>query len=403
MKLISRIVLPAVLLLSSCLHAEQTLLLAKAADVTKDVASTTAFARPVVRESGDMLLEHALNDYHHYYSRACDVKLFDFILSPVYKHERVIDGSGMYNMYGGFMQAQLSLGDFYLRANTQFGYYNEEFKDKDGKEVEFTNADVKDALKDTSFDDVNLKAGYDFFFCGDDHIGFYALGGIPVNRKDASVAATLSNDTITFKAMPWMYEVRMGTGNYRIGGGLNAAFTLVDCDDHHLAWLSDTQYTYALKTDVAKITGCGAELKYTPGNTLNFFNALHYACGCYNFELGSVFATTFGEKWSIDCAECKYPEKYGETNFAPALAKLNAKNMTVAFKAQPYLAFSYNTCVCDCPLTVGLGAGYDYNKLHDNCTEVSYPEYEHYPEHCATHKPDAFQGVTAWGTVALSF
>lgn len=338
----------------------------------------------VVRDSAGVIsnFEHSLFDYHHYYlNPSCDRKWFDVEAVPFYTHLKSIetdaaktaypdDKTGAKTQFGGALfQAQLNICDFYIRANTMVANVKSSFESVYGDQY-------KDLEKYsfTGVDDVTLKLGYDWFFCNDDHhAGLYMLGGFPVNNVDvATTPAELATQT---------YTDRLGVYSYRVGAGVNTAFTLYTCDNDRLTWHADVQYAYAFPKTVleTKLAGYpeGIKTKYTPGQFVNGWTALHYAFCNWGVELGSSFGTMFDEKFFVDTDSKKTEE-----------AKLGR---TVSFFAQPYFAAAYNTTICENPFTVGLGIGYEYDKMHD------------LPNNNEVRKYDAFQGVNVWGNLTYSF
>ncbi len=353
--------------------------------------------RQFLVEPGNLVIEHALWDYHHYYPKTCDLKFLDLSINPIFKHWKAIDGDATINTYGAFIQGQLNFGDLWLRVNTIFGDVKQKHTSGDKENSHF------------GVDDVLLKGGYDFYFNGDDHFGLYLLGGFPTRRHLESKVVLNSEKT------EGELEVRtpaLGTKNFRVGGGFNGGWTLYDCDDHHLALLLDGQYRYAFPAtythtvDTANKDGVTEtakhEIRFSPGQTVAAWTALHYAFGNFNVELGSGFTGTFHKK--LEFKEAVKEKKDGKgsegkaeeekltltpnseaSETAPfALEKIRTPD-TVKFGATPYVAFSYNSALFDNPATIGFGVGYDFNELHHD------------------KQPRKFQGVIGWINATMSF
>lgn len=180
----------------------------------------------------------------------------------------------------------------------------------------------------------------------------------------------------------------LGNLNNKIGFGLNFIANLYECDNKKLSMLFDGQYYYSVSrcitnayqyitttstTDQVETTKKSSPLEFTPGHTLNFWLALNYDYKCYNFEAGANFSTTFGEKLKIKNLE-----------LTPAqMKKLNeaVKIRTVEFNVEPYIAISYNNILCGSPTIIGLGIGYEYNKIR-------------IPQDLKI--PDKLNGISAW-------
>lgn len=435
----------------------------------------------VFKESGDHVLENAMYLYHHYYQRTCDLKLIDFTLAPVYRYYRVIpnsenknttsiiDSQVTNNLYGGFAQAVLNLGDLWIRTDTLFGKMTERFHTKN------TYPDGTKGLSERSFagfDDITVRAGYDFFVNGDDHWGPYILGSIPVNHEvNGFFTGTAATNWSTLlkapeqptdpkaqrvtKTVPLtdlfspekdlsldIKTPQMGAGNYRIGGGLQGACTVYDCNENHIALFGDIQYSYAMATslgiatfkemsfvdaenknitrDISQAVKSSnktvlikdpeerTEIKFSAGSLFNILGVMHYARGDFNLELGCLFSAGFGQKLQqtrrvTTSGDSAYPEAKKQTKtedknedvvIKDGIAEISIDEVTfklnnvpniVKFRAQPYLALGFNTLISDNPFTIGAGIGYDYKNTSKQ------------------QKPNSFHGINAWATALLSF
>jgi hypothetical protein len=285
---------------------------------------------------------------------------------------------------------QLNYCNFWIRALTQAGQLKSTFENC--KAYPDKNccypAEEKHCFEFGGCDDVTLKAGYDWFFCNDDHhFGIFMLGGFPVNNDDANYYTAAAFETATdLEAAPYFTNDRLGILSYRVGAGFDTACTLYHCDDSRLTWHAVAQYAYAFPRTYATVGlyhDTATELRYTPGQFVTGWTAFHYAFCNWGFEFGSSFATMFDEKNSVKV----------EGTSADTIATFDLyekPGYTVAFLAQPYVAFNYNTTICENPFTVGLGVGYEYDKMH------SAPED-------TPRAYDSFQGVNVWGNLTYSF
>lgn len=394
MKIVSRAAL-SVLLLSSAIYGQ-------GGEYSLD---NTQF----LVEPGNLVLEHALWDYHHYYPKTCDLKFLDLSINPVYKHWKAIDGHTTINTAGAFIQGQLNFGDLWLRVNTIFGNVKQKLEGKATSASGDTSIKASAEQSHFGIDDVILKGGYDLYFNGDDHLGFYITGGFPTKRNLKSqvfIAPEVTQDFLDDRLL--IDTPHLGTKHFRVGGGINGGFTLMDCDEHHLTLMLDTQYHYAFPADYGRTSkseksgskdekeekSSRGKIRFTPGHTVNAWTALHYAYGNCNFELGSAFTTTFSKKVSSidEKKESKDKKDGGDKNKPKTESSTHElfKDLktpdTIKFGATPYVAFSYNSTVFDNPATLGVGVGYDFNALHN--------------EKRAPHK---FQGVVAWVNASMSF
>jgi hypothetical protein len=439
----------------------------------------------VFKESGDHILENAMYLYHHYYQRTCDLKLIDFTLVPLYKYYQVfdpiadqsdLDKKVSNNFYGGFAQAVLNLGDLWVRTDTLFGSINERFKSKNP-----LYPDKVEERSYTKFDDITIRAGYDIFFNGDDHWGPYILGSIPVNHEiEGQLQGSLKNNwKDTLKALPQpqpnqngqavqavindvsfvdilnaekeltlvIDTPQMGVGNYRVGGGIQGAWTVFDRNEHHIALFGDLQYSYAMSTSLARVIyndmnllsedpndknvlvaikstlknskglvrlnnpKDGTEIKYTAGSLINMLGIMHYACGDFNLECGCLLSAGFGQKlqksYRVITDDVNYPDGGAkkqaksetkvetlttdkDTNRVTLMVdevpfKISNQPEIINFRIQPYVALGINTLISDNPFTVGAGVSYEYDHTSSK------------------NKPNALQGLSAWTTVSLSF
>lgn len=354
----------------------------------------------VVRDSEDLTMEHALFDHHHYYARPCERPWisFDLQIDPFYTYLKTIKASSSLNNHGypeiecpstqlsgANMLGQINIKDFYLRANTALANIT--------THCNTTGCMNKDSF--TGFDDMTLKAGYDWFFCNEHHhLGLYTLGGIPVNKDESALFKTQiippSKIPVNFTVTYPKQLTKLGVDSYRIGLGLNTACTLYQSGNTHITWHADAQYACALPRTCTIVTlhvldvEAYADVSYTPGNFVSTWTALHYANTHWDIELGSSFATATGEHM-IRTDEDVKNEEYVVKQF-PAF--------TVALFAKPYIATAYHTIIKNYPLMLGLGIGYEYDKMH---TLVS-PQLDKVPR-----AYNAFQGITVWGNMAVSF
>lgn len=444
----------------------------------------------VFKESGDHILENAMYLYHHYYQRTCDLKLIDFTLVPVYKYYKVFDPAAQQpeldkqvtnNFYGGFAQAVLNLGDLWIRTDTLFGNMNERFTLHNSQYPERNGIQERPFTK---FDDITIRAGYDIFFNGDDHWGPYILGSIPVNNEiegqlkgyvknnwqnelnvlpqpkadDKTIPApNINNVSFVDKLLDPNQELtliidtpQMGVGNYRIGGGIQGAWTVFDRNEHHLALFADLQYSYAMSTSLARITYQdmillgnngekiepilpalkkiikdsknlvhvtnpidATEIKYTAGSLINLLGIMHYACGDFNLECGCLISGGFGQKLQKSYRTFTQDEEtnnqlYKETTKKQPKADtkvetLSEKDGQTTIKVDDVtLLLSNHPEIINFRIQPYISLGIN-TLISDNPFTVGVGISYEYDHTSSKNKPNALQGISAWTTLSLSF
>lgn len=373
-------------LLTSIMYGQQRFFLSD-----PDLIESPNLIRMVVKDSEDLNLEHSFFDYQHYYGhecrRACGM---DWQVAPFYTHLKTInpddapatDSRATTQIGGAQFQVQLNFRNYYFRANTAIGKIKNTFANKT-----IAEADLK-TYEFSGVDDITAKLGRDWFFCKDDHhIGLFVLGGFPGNAEAVPVVDNYYDRSS-------LNSTKFGIGSFRAGLGLNSAFTLSHCGDKHLTWHSEIQYAYAflhtVSTSIYTDTTTGKPQttynKYTPGQFVSAWTAFHYAMCAWGIELGSMFETAFGEKNT----SVQY-----YTDFTGTVKQtINFKQgYNIAFTAKPYVGVSYEATLCKNPLNLGLGIGYEYDKMHTGLFVNDEIEQAY----------DAFQGVNVWGNITYSF
>lgn len=353
--------------------------------------------RQFLVEPGNLILEHALWDFHHYYSEKDDLKIFDFSVNPFYKHWKAVGEKSTINTAGAFLQGQLTIHNVWLRINTIFGNIHQ----KQPKLDKTSRVDI---------DDVLMKLGYDLYYDEDSRIAPYLVTGFPTNRD---LAVKFVENTSGFIEELIVKTPEIGTKHYRFGVGLNNGWTVFECMKQNLAWLFDIQYHYAFRTAYTSITPRQLEndvvwkaktsADFTPGHTINAWTAFHYAYAQFNLEVGSAFTTTFGSSLSSikkETNKVAQPKEDPSSKDVPLYISVDVIPSTtvrtpavIKFGATPYIALSYNSFLCTNPTMLGFGVGYDFNRMGGRHASID------------THGiPDSkFQGVFVWVDTAISF
>jgi len=175
-------------------------------------------------------------------------------------------------------------------------------------------------LRRAGLDDIQIKLGYDYFFCDQYHVGVYLVGGIPTGYRQTSVN---------------IFEPIVGSKNGSIGAGVNSDYTFLSCDDHCVSWMFDLKYQYVFRANERRsfdllrngdwsrylqvvsaaspafplpaINLLTTDVFVTPGSTINFWTALNYNyCSC-NVEIGYNLWWRQQEKI---CLHCPFPNTF---------------------------------------------------------------------------------------------
>ena len=249
--------------------------------------------------------------------------------------------------------------------------------------------------KDQGVDDVQIKLGYDYFLCNNDHVGFYLVGGIPTHRRD-------HKDNHIF-------ESRAGSRHGSFGFGLNTDYTLWQGCASNINWLADVKYRYVFRADERRPLDSNRSCSVTdsqcirvkPGSTVDFWTALHYEHCCWNFEVGYDLYWRDREKV---CFRNNKDKKRHETNVTATACELRpltdvttgytngvvtdanqnlsgALNNTKGGESKynklhngrngrvtthnVYGALGYSTSICNYPALLGIGGSYEFARCKE--------------------------------------
>lgn len=260
------------------------------------------------------------------------------------------------------------------------------------------NAFSKDC-RHTGVDNVIVRLGYDYTYCNNDHFGLYFLGLIPTGKR--------------FNNARW-FEPVIGSKHGGIGVGVEGDYTVWNCDDQDLVFMTELKYTYRFKHSesrvfdlnngllsrfllaapeanpclpvniVSNLTSCvevkprstvdfwlglhyqwcnwGAEFDYNLywrqrervcGNNFNFDNLglFNLNCGCGTSDSTATIATEFG----AGTPDATF------TTLTSADVNLRSGEACKALTHTVSGAVSYNNVWCDCyPWYVGIGGKYEF-------------------------------------------
>ena len=88
--------------------------------------------------------------------------------------------------------------------------------------------------KRTGVDDALVRLGYDWNYCGNDHVGFYGLGYIPTGKRRNNAE---------------LFQPTVGTKNGGLGFGFTADYTAWsdECNNSDLVLMTEFKYTFMLR------------------------------------------------------------------------------------------------------------------------------------------------------------
>ncbi len=253
----------------------------------------------------------------------------------------------------------------------------------------------------TGVDNVLLRVGYDYTYCGNDHAGIYLLGLVPTGRK---------NDNARW------FAPHVGNKHGGVGVGFEGDWTIYndDCNNSDLVLMTELKYTYVFKHHenrifdlnngplsrfllaapadtpcepvniLTNLTNC-AEVK--PRNTIDWWLGLHYnwcnfgveidyglwwrqkervcarnfnfdslgifnqQCGCGTSDSTATIATDFGQ----GTPDATFTELTAADVNVHSAAAQKALSHTISG------AVSYSNVWCDqYPWYVGIGGKYEF-------------------------------------------
>lgn len=262
------------------------------------------------------------------------------------------------------------------------------------------------ALTTHGVDDVQLKLGYDWFYCDTNHLSPYIVGLVP----------TTANFPPEF-----IFEPSVGTNHSSIGVGVLGDYKLWVDDVKEFTLLTDFKYRYVLRGidrrsfDLCKNGNWSRYLKVvqesatsqpcsginlftqrvevTPGSTIDWWLALHYQQNQLNIELGYDFwwrraehitlCEPFPSGWGIYDIAGAYkgdPVTASDAHICQSIVnnvpssdttfvEIISADLDLASGAAPraisntlYLAAAYNGYLSDSPAFIGVGGSYEWGR-----------------------------------------
>jgi hypothetical protein len=253
-------------------------------------------------------------------------------------------------------------------------------------------------------DDIQLKLGYDWFYCDTNHISPYIVGTV----------ATAKSGVPEF-----IFQPTVGSNHGSIGVGVLGDYKMWLDDFKELTLLTDLKYRYVLRANDTRsfdllqngdwsrylqvVQECAPsnslpginfltqDVQVIPGSTIDWWLAIHYQHNQLNLELGyglwwrseeSIkLCQTFPSSIGIydiagDCsgnpvtASTAHICQSVVNNVPPSDATfvtITSADLDLASGAAPraisntlYLAVAYNGYLCDSPAFIGLGGSYEW-------------------------------------------
>lgn len=276
----------------------------------------------------------------------------------------------------------------------------------------------KDGKRRTGFEDVQLRLGLDYTWCGDNHFSPYIIGTIPAGRRATD---------------EFIFEPLVGSKHGSIGAGFIADYNIDWCgcgDDASLMLLTDFNYRFVFKHEECRtfdflpngpfsrfilvvdqatpglpFTAANintARVNISPRSTIQWWLGLNYEYCCWDFEIGYNLYWRQKEKFKGGNSETgciPFPTTVGIYNLnGCGISSVTASNATITnpgtadavFVGIPssalnidsglagkvlsnkvYGALSWTGCACDCfEWMAGFGASYEFVSKHDRCNAL---------------------------------
>ncbi len=254
-------------------------------------------------------------------------------------------------------------------------------------------------------DDLQLRFGYDWYFCDENHISPYFVFTVPLGERTCPA---------------FLFEPLVGTHETSLGFGLIGDYLFWECCDDSITILTDLKYRYVLQGCekrsfdlcengdwsryllVAKESDCDSvmnginlftqDAKVTPGSVVDWWLAMHIQRGNWAAEMGYDFWWRQAEKIQL----CDLPENWGIYDLtqscvdAPATAsdaricqsnvnnvptrdaeftQVTASDINCASGATPraysntvYGALGYDGELCNMPILLGAGGMFQFGE-----------------------------------------
>ena len=263
-------------------------------------------------------------------------------------------------------------------------------------------------IRRSGIDDVQLKLGYDWFWCECNHLSPYIVGTIPTGDPSCP---------------DFIFEPTVGSKHGSVGVGFIGDMNILECEDTEITILTDFKFRYVLKKcekrsfDLCKngdwsrylqvvtkdersnsmpgINLFTRDVEVTPRSTVDWWLALHIERGPMNLEVGYDFWWRQAEKITL----CDFPAGWGIYDLCgdcemnpvsascaaicqsisisrancpksdPEFVEIKCEDLNLASGATPraisnsvYGALGWTGCMCNFPVLAGVGGSYEFGK-----------------------------------------
>lgn len=272
----------------------------------------------------------------------------------------------------------------------------------------------RDGKRRTGFEDVQIRLGYDYTWCDENHVGLYAIGTIPGGRTPTA---------------EFVFEPLVASRHASIGVGFRGDYSLDWCgcnENTSLLLMTDFNYRYVLKHKECRTfdflpngpfsryilvvdqstpglpfpasTITTSKVEISPRSTIQWWVGLNYEYCDWDFEVGYNLFWRQKEQLKQNCIPL--PTTVGIYNLnGCGLSPVTASNATMTNSGvadavfvgispsniniasglagrlltnKVYGALSWTGCACDCfEWMAGLGGSYEFVVNHDKCNGLN--------------------------------
>ncbi|MDR3646016.1 MAG: hypothetical protein P4L22_00560 [Candidatus Babeliales bacterium] len=238
-------------------------------------------------------------------------------------------------------------------------------------------------LKALGFDDIEIKVGYNYYFCNNKgYLGLYGSGLIPIADKPSA---------------RFLFAPMVGRAHWGLGAGFDFGYSVYKSENKSVTFLADCSYQYLFRSTelrsldfklgplsrfmAASTIGNTAEsvpainyttmcLDVTPRSVVNFWTALHFQRCRWHAELG--YNLWFRQAEKVCFKDCQKPPfdglglgVYADTTFIPLAFEnldLASASHSQVLTNKVYLALSYDTKICQRDMNIGIAGSFEFTK-----------------------------------------
>ncbi|MBA3954669.1 hypothetical protein H0X48_05110 [Candidatus Dependentiae bacterium] len=262
-------------------------------------------------------------------------------------------------------------------------------------------------LKRHGLDDIQVKLGYDYFFCNQDHASIYLVGGIPTGHR---------------RHDRHLFEPTVGSKHGALGFGFNGDYTLPKVCNSNMVLMADVKYLHFFEANERRsfdlnngdwsrflqvatqnqpflsqpaINLLSPCVRVKPRSLVEFWTALHYEWCNWNVEVGYNLWYRQAERIclrNLDClsnfgifdiaqvcnlqaasaSQATIDQGLNGSNVAPSDATftpLTRSDINVHSAEHPralshkiYAAVGCDKTICNYQTTLGLGGSYEFGQ-----------------------------------------